>query len=440
MKKLILIMLAMASTVVWAANEITIVPNATVHNGAAAGDAAGFIDGAGKLDVSGMAAGSYLVFDIIMTDLDFTLAGYEFKFDYPAYLTALSTTDTEWETGWTANTPAAATYVANGLTATGAVQFLPAASDGTRTSSTVANFDGTFRVGMLWTNAADRPGATAGASAIGQIAFLWDGGATCTSTEEMIKITITASDPTLVPDADIFANDSANRVVVGSSAVTVKLGDPSAGLRADGNHDGARTPADLIIAANCSLFGKDNAVCKSAHDWSTDATYDQVFDYNCSGSVTPADLLGNARLTLGIANRTSFKNVDYYNVTSKNSTITVSFEKQVHGIMSNVVFAYDGMKLSAPTISTQAQKEGWTLIFDLGPDTLNYAVFNPSMVKTTIPTVTINYESLENGKMAVLDTMTQAADLTFMSVQPVIEDGKVVSVAKPQFKPVKVKN
>jgi len=436
MKKVLLIMLTLASTLVWAANEITIVPSAVVHNGAAAGDAAGFIDGNGKLDLTGMAPGSYLVFDVIMTDLDFTLAGYEFKFDFPVNLTMLSTTEAEWETGWPAGSPVAATYVANGLTASGATQFLPANADGTLNAATVDNINGNFRVGMLWTDAADRPGATAGGSAIGQIAFLWDGSATCSSSEEKVEVTITSADPTLVPEADIFANDAATRVVVGSANVNVLFGNTTSWLRADGDHSDSRSPGDLLINASCSLFGSTNATCNAVHDWENDPQFAQVFDYNCDGNVTPADLLGNARLALGAGNRTSFKNIDYYNVTAEESALTVSFNKQT-AAMSFVNFAYDGMKLSAPSISEEAQQQGWTLIFDLGTDTLRYAVFNATLTKSVIPTVTINYESKNAGRIAVLDTMTQSSDLSFLDIQPVIEDGKMVSAVKPTVTPIR---
>jgi len=437
MKKLLFIMLTLAAITVWAQNEITLVPAADIHNGAVAGDPAGYIDMAGKLDVSGMPGPSLLVFDVMINNLDFTLAGYEFKMEFPVNLTALSELPAEWEAGW-AGAPDTATYQAQGLTATPPVQFLPANSDGTRNASTVDNGNGTYRVGMLWTDGASRPAPTAGLSAIGRVAFLWDGGPTCTSADEVISITITSQSPAVAPDADIFANDAAARVIVGSADVEVHVGNPSALVRADANHSGARTPADLIGAANCSLFGKDNVTCNAQWPWSTDPAFDQVFDYDCSGFATPADLLGNARLCLDIGNRTAFKNVDYYSVSSKTGGLTVNHDGN-NGIMSFVLFSHAGLALEAPSITEQDQSNGWLLVYDLGPDTLRYAVFNPTMTNTQIPEVTISYRSLENGRIAVLDTMTQAPDLSFLDAQPTVEDGSITKLVKPLLNPVKVK-
>lgn len=435
MKKILMLLLCLTALYAWAANEITIVPDATVHNGGAAGDPAGFIDGSGKLDISGMTGASeLLVFDVVISNLDFTLAGYEFKIDYPVNLTMLSTTAADWQNG------TGAIYSAAGYTASGAVQWLPADGNGDRTAGTVDNINGIVRVGMLWTNAGDRPvgDGLGGDVMIGKISFLFDAtNATCTSGEEQIEITVTSADPSIVPEADIFADDSANRVVVGSVPAVVMFGDPSANVRADGNNDGSRSPADLLIAANCSIFGNNpahpNCSVSGGWDWSTDPKFIQTFDYNCDGVVSPADLLGNARLTIGVGNRTSFKTLDHYTVDAQNGALSIKYD-QTRGLMSHVLFKYQGLQIAEPTISEKAIQEGWTLIYDLGPETLSYAIFNMSMVETAIPEVTIQYKGRTGGKIAVADTMTQAGNLEFLSIQPKIEDNS--RLERPE-KPIK---
>ncbi|PIE03170.1 MAG: hypothetical protein CSA81_03295 [Acidobacteria bacterium] len=429
MKKTLFMLMTMVATFALAQNTITLVPATDVHTGSAPGAVEGYIDANNHLDVSGMPDGSLVVFDVVMTGLDFTLGGYEFKVDYPVNLLSLSTDDAEWQAG----AATSAIYVGSGMTAGSDIQWLPANADGTRNASTVANDYGTFRVGMLWTNAASRPdgSTTPITDTIGRISFVLDGRANCSSLSETVSITLTSSDPQYVPDADIFANGAAERVVVGSSDAEVTFGEPGLYVRADADANGDRNALDTLAAAYCSIAGQNDSVCCSGHDWSAESAdvFLQVFDYNCDGSVTALDLLGNALLTVGDGNRSVSKNMKRIAMTKANGSVNMGFGN-VKGGMGFVSLAYDNMVFDTPSISNEAESKGWSLVYSLETDTLNMAVFNVKSMNTDIPQINLTYKSKGEGSIALIETFIQGADMEAISVDLQLDEN--ASVVNPE--------
>ncbi|PIE89060.1 MAG: hypothetical protein CR997_13100 [Acidobacteria bacterium] len=428
MKKTLFMLMTMVATFALAQNTITLVPATDVHTGSAPGAVEGYIDANNHLDVSGMPDGSLVVFDVIMTGLDFTLAGYEFKVDYPVKLLSLSTDDAEWQAG----AATSAIYIGSGMTAGSDIQWLPANADGTRNASTVVNYEGTFRVGMLWTNAASRPdgSTTPITDTIGRISFVLDGRANCTSLSETVSITLTSSDPQFVPDADIFANGAAERVVVGTSDAEVTFGEPGLYLRADASANGVRDAGDLLAAAYCSLSGQNDATCNSMFDWSAQSAdvFLQVFDYNCDGGVDAGDLLGNVLLTLGTGNRSMGKNLTPVAMTEKNGAMNMGFG-DMKGGMGYVSLAYNKMALGTPSISAEAEQQGWALVYNMEATTINIAVFNVKSMNTAVPQINLTYKSNGEGSIALIESIIQNASMESISVDLQLDEK--VSVVKP---------
>lgn len=398
------------------AATLTITPNAATHNGGAPGHANGYIDGNGKLDITGMVDGSILVFDVTVNGLDYTLAGFEFRINYPTNMALLSTSNTDWN-GNTGNI----FRRVNGLVETADdAQFLPADASGNRTAGTVTNNTGMVRVGMLFTDAADRPNT--GSGLIGQVYFELNKTATCNSANENVSVYATTAAGT---DADIFANDQAQRVAlnIAGSDLSANFGDTSVYVRGDWNKNGTRASNDALGAARCCLNGAAHATCSpGAPNWVGDANYHQAFDYNCSGAASSPDALGIARLCLGIVNRTQFKKLDFYQVDDKEGIFVVNSEKS-KASLAHLTFIYDDIKVGQPFIDESAQKQGWMFVYELGGDSIEYILMNPKTEMYEIPTVQIPYSKLgDNARIALGKTFHQNTDYTEFTFTPSIED------------------
>ena len=404
MKKVVGLTVSLLFTVaVWAgAPALTIVPDATVHNGASAGDPAGFIDVSGKLDVSGMADGSLMCFNINFADPNFTIGGYQFEINYPSNLTALSENDADWEA------ETGAVYIPGGYI-TGSFQMLPATNLGARTAGTVDNPAGRVTVGLIWTVPGDRPGNDAGGT-IGRLCLQLNPSAvaTCNSSQETVRI---------VAGTEIFADENAASAFTLGSNATVSFGDPSAFVRSDFNGDGNRTAADALGSARAALFG-----CSVAGpiDYCADLPrFNQVFDFNCSGAVTAADALGAARLALGIANRrTVSKKADFQTVTEDGQ---LSFEYgKVDGAMVSAVLKTDGMNVTDMFIDEAAKKNGWVLLYTQEGSVLNYALMNPATnTNLNFPAVKMSYElTKKEGRIGVLESLNQKTDYAEFEATP----------------------
>ncbi len=398
-----------------------------VHNGAAPGDPAGFIDGSGKLDVSGMAAGSLIYFDVILEDFDFNLAGYQYQINYPANLAMFSEDANDWINGTGA-------IVTVGAAIAGfPVQQLPATLTGDNAPATVSeNSEGKKPVGVLLTDPLQRPqGSVATPNAGGVIMRMClmlnpNNQTSCNSFAEPIRIRLVSSFSG--PQDDIFANENAERVTVATGDIQVLFGDPSAPLRGDANNDGVRDFNDTLAVARCTLFGEASPNC----NWTpAGRIFDIVFDYNCDGVVDFADTLGIARLSLGLQNRSAKARPDYATVAGS-GVMVIDYAGQT-GAMVGGSFETLALKVGAPYLDEAAQRNGWAIVHENVGGAIRYALFNAKAEgDMTIPKVKFSYETLEQeGRVALTDAFNQKNNLRSFSFQPqYYTEGVVIPNAK----------
>jgi len=417
MRKLAILLVLCFSAAIWAQTtcsgcSVRFEPDATIHNGASAGDPAGFIDANGKLDTTGMSGGDLICFDVYLENFDFNLAGFQFEVNYPAFLTALSTDAADWNAG------TGAVITAGAVMPDGFLQALPADNTGDLiAATTLQNGEGKFQVGVLVTDPGQRPAGSVGTPNAGGIIlkvwFTLNKSATCNSSEEgpYIKMGTSFGGPA----DDLFADDSANRVTVSSSNIEALFGDTTAWLRADANGDNLRNAADALGAANCSLNGEGGSGCPFS---GTTAEFNQALDYNCDGSVNAADALGNAKLALGLQNRSSFKNLEYMNL-NESGVVSMNYENRT-GAMATATMMLSGVKVGAPTISKAAQDAGWVLLHERNSSAMQYILLNPGASKNTaIPTVSFDYKPLSKvGRIALAESFGQNADLAEFAYVP----------------------
>jgi hypothetical protein len=374
------------------------------------------------LDLTGVAAGSTVCFDIVLENFDFNLAGYQFEVNYPAQLMKLSETDADWQAG-TGFVAIPGSFITAANAGGGfPYQQLPADSNGDLTAATaVQNGEGRKPLGVLLVDPAQRPAGSVGTPNAGgsimKICFELNpsGLATCTSFEENFSINLSAVFNS--PSDDIFANEAAERVTVGTSAITLTWQDTNAGfIRADGNKDGSRNSLDALVSALCALNGQANCT-----GWEADpaADFTQTFDYNCDGSVNALDALGNARMALGLQNRTATKNANYMAVDGSGS-LTFDYENQ-KGAMAFSQISFDGVKVGAPTISAEAKQAGWNLFHVRNGSAMQIMAINLSGENMPYPAVSFTYESVSNnGRIGLVDTAHQTADLATFAYVPVV--------------------
>ena len=411
--------------------SIDIDADATVHNGVAPGDPAGYIDpGTGKLDVSGMAAGSLLCFNVSLTNFDFNLAGYQFQINFPANVVAFSEVAGDWNAG------TGAVVVPGPVMPAAATQSLPSDDMGVLIAPTnLQNREGKFEIGELITDPGMRPAGSPGTpNAGGVIARIWiewnpTGLATCTSGNETIRIPIGAS--FVDRSDDLFANDNAERVTVGNAEISVAIGDPGAFIRSNFNNDANRDSLDALGSALCALNGQ-----ASCTGW-TGATANeflQVFDYNCDGFVNSLDALPLARLCLNLQNRTASKKADYFSV-SEAGVLNIDYENRI-GAMASSTILLEGLKVGAPSISEAASEAGWALVHERRNGSLQYILLNLKGQNLQIPTVRFEYEPIaNNAQMAIVGTANQTADFNeFKYVPQLLADNNQVRPARETFK------
>jgi hypothetical protein len=399
----------------FAANEITLTTGAATTS----------ITGQGTtvtaINLATVGAGNTFCVTVNINNTDFTLAGFEFQVFYPPFLTLLSTSNSDW-----ANDTGAVFKIGSGLT--GDTQKLPADSAGTPNASQVNNGLGTARFGMLFTDANDRLAPTAGATPIAELCFQvnsnWVDNTACTSLLEAIRVFTVPSGSTTL--SDIFANDAAQRIQVVSSTPTdafsrqgaaLYLGDSGAPLKGDWSGNNSRTAADAAGCLRCASFGLASSQCTTG----AGAGLSVSMDYNCSGSVTPADAAGLLKLSVGLSNRPG-KNLEYYSGLGKSGTLIIDSEGQLATMAANA-FLFDNLKLGEATIDEDARKAGWMIVQDLvDENVLQYILVNPRMDMVKVPRVYISYENPESGRVALVESQHQKTDYSMFDYTPLVED------------------
>jgi hypothetical protein len=414
MKKVLAILcLLLTSAAVLAQNTVTYQFDAAVHNGGAAGDPAGFIDGEGKLDVSGMAAGSLVCLDVAITDTNFKLAGFQFELNFPANLTGLSQDAAEWAAGTGATARVAGTTLA-GIP----IQGLPADGSGNLTATTlIQNRSGKMPIGELITDPAQRPDAGPMGSIL-KVCFILNPNnqPMCMSAEEdfVIPLSVVFDGP----EDDIFASDTATRIVIGNTDLTAAFTNSNAQWqRADHSKTNGRNALDALPAARCALNSAGQSAC-AGWDANTANEYLQVFDYDCSGAVNALDALPLAKLCLGLQNRSSLKNVQSMGIDGS-GTMAFSYEHQAAMAFAHIDL--DGVKAETPYISAEASEAGWSLLHERSGGYMQYMLLNTSGYDMDLPTVRINYTAVAKAsKIALGGTAHQNSNLEALDLMPQI--------------------
>lgn len=401
MKKLMAIcaMVAMSCSL-WAAGTVSIRWDATAHAGLITGD---------HLDTSGMSAGTLLYAEILFENFDFTLAGYEFQINYPPALTLLSESDADWDAG------TGAVYTP-GAFVTGAIQQLPAASDGSLVANvnvTLVNGSGRVRIGNLWTVVGDRPAPGVG-GVIGRICFELNN-VGCDS--DLETVSVESSDW-------IFADDTAAAATVSAGDIDLTFGNGSALRRADGNHDATRNSFDAILNIRGAFFGATDAALQGlpgGWNWQDNLPeFAQVFDGNCDGAVNSFDAIINLRLAFGIFARTEFKNLEFFGV-EKSGEFVVNSEGNV-GAMANIVFKTNNLELGKPVIDESDIKAGWMIETKTNGVYVAYILANPHLKNAQIPFVRIPFTVKgEDAGIAFADTKHQNLELKPFTYTPMVE-------------------
>jgi hypothetical protein len=203
-------------------------PAAEIHDGSVPGAPQGTITPDGHLDISGMSPGDLVVFDFCYEYFSYTLAGFEFRIDFPPGILSLSEDDLDWQLGQ-------GSVVTPGAFMTGNFQQLPANSQGVLNASQVDNENGHTRVGFVYYDIPSRPIGTPELPNPGgklvrihlEIVELPTPGPNAFSEKVSVFLTFDANEP----GADLFANSIPERELVSPVPAAAQFG-----LNATGKH------------------------------------------------------------------------------------------------------------------------------------------------------------------------------------------------------------
>jgi Ca2+-binding EF-hand superfamily protein len=361
------------------------------------------------LDLSAVAAGDKITLELVLSNLDFTLAGFEGEIQFPTSLMVVDVNAVG-----TGTPPYTSSLVS--------VQKLPANAAGEDTATTFVNGEGWARVGGVITNPADRP--TSGTHVLATFCLVvgrdYDTSAnarslpTCISADEVIRF---LGCSTGAANCEIIANDAAEAqsVTYTQADLTIDTTNPDTTfIKGDANNNGFLTTQDVGTSLQCIFFGDNstNANCPLLVG-DPDNKWEIILDANCNGSVTTQDISSILRRAIGTNNRgaSSNKNLSYTDLASEgkldfaggdNAAATVGVTLQVTG---RVDFA-------EPQISDAGVKDGWQIVGKhmLNTNTYRYIMLNMNGENNVIPSVSLPYTSKNGAKVAVMDVETFAVD------------------------------
>jgi hypothetical protein len=352
------------------------------------------------IDVATLTAGDAFVLEVVLENLNFTLAGAEFEVKFPAWL-VLARVDL-------VNDPTPANWpfdVDEASLGTSAVQRLPSDGAGDNTAATFDNPNGIERVGFVITEPADRP--TSGDVVLAKLRFAVGRDYnespvsartldTCISATSSIQLTACNSG---APECQILADENANAVaaVFTGPDVTVAVNNTDTTLvKGDGNNTGTVDSFDLLANIRCVIFGQDPVNCSALSALTTDE-FEQIMDCNCDGAVNSFDLLPCIKKAAGVILR---RNVNDNNKRGTFYSLSDAGMLQVDngarmaavsiielGITGRVDFDRELQ------LSKAAQDNGWGVVADFIPESNSYkiALFNTKAMDAPLPDLTIPY-------------------------------------------------
>jgi hypothetical protein len=395
MKKLmvVLVMLSLALPMMAADVRLRVAPGSD-----------GYVDDT-TVDVSVIPIDGKIIVEVIIENLDFTLAGFEFELLAPVFLQGV-----DFTTIGGAGAPYTTTLVG---------QKLPADIAGDDTGDTFNVATGSYRVGWVATAPGDRPSS----GDIVLATFCWTlgrdtAGASCVSALEEIRLNSCTTGAASCP---IFANDSAASVSVAFTNSVISVTDPSVAggaIKGDVNSSGALTTADISPLIQCVFFGQGSAGCPLSATGA--AEYLVRVDCNCSGAGTTADISPCINRALGIIPRPSVKRAIYTDLAS-NGTLTV-YGDNTYSAVSSAAFKVAGnVTFGDIVLDDKAIDEGWGVAAKYFPQQgiYHYILYNVSGRDAQIPMVRIPYETAsENAKVSLFNSEHFASDNAKLNFVP----------------------
>jgi len=350
------------------------------------------------VDVSAIPVDGKIIVEVLIENLDFTLAGFEFELLAPVFLERVD---------FTAIGGAGAPY-----TTALVGQKLPADINGDDTGDTFNVNTGSYRVGWVATSPGDRP--TSGDIVLAT--FCWTlgrdtAGASCVSSSERIRLNSCTTGAAACP---IFADDSAASVSVNytNSMITVTDGTvPGSAIKGDVNSSGALTTADISPLIQCVFFGQGSAGCPLSATGG--AEYLVRVDCNCSGTGTTADISPCINRALGIIARPSNKMAHSFTDLADQGAVNV-YNTNAYGAVSSASFLVTGsVNFGDIVLDAKATDAGWGVAGKYFPEygVYRYILYNVSGHDEVFPQVRIPYEAIsDNAKITLYETENYASD------------------------------
>jgi hypothetical protein len=390
------------------------------------------------IDVSALTPGDLVTYEIYLENIEFNLAGWEFRIQFPADRLCLSETVADWN----APSTSLAVFTPGPLLAMDH-QGLPADVNGDITIETLDNGSAEIRIGGVWEVAASRPMGSPGTpnagGLLGTIAFEYNCPGVspdCYSQIESVRCFLTENETV---GSDIFADDSATRVAVVSGpqvdaigytgvagyfgSSTFSDGGGSVVKWADGNGDGVLNALDSLTNVICSIFSGMDPGCVDggATPWLSNNAddYRRTFDSNCDGSVNAVDALRNLQGSLLLSARDNFKRAEYRKLSADRGVMNIQ-PSGARAAMSHVQIALRGVQAYNVRISPADQERGWLLASKTNGEVLGYTlvnVVNPEMIE--VPVVSFDYQRTNaKGSVAILETLHMKYDQSIVNFTP----------------------
>jgi hypothetical protein len=360
-----------------------------------------------NFQLAGAPAGAVFCVEVVLTGLDYTLAGYEFQINYPSYLTLLNPNDYEDQGGLQADWPYTVAYDPG----TYPFQQLSANADGENTGDSDENTSGYTRKGLVFTNTGMRP--TSGDHVLAKLRFVLGTGYTtagaaqtspnCISSVEAIELFACASGAGCPIFADQDAASVSHNFV--SADLRVNLNNSDANwIKGDTNLDGTRDFFDALDGIRCLALGIGTADCTlMGHP-----DVIQILDGNCDEAANFFDILPHIKRVTGNINRHagSAKKVDVQSLAQR-GVLHVDSDAKV-GAASMTEFVVNGAKFGDIQLDKADQDNGWMAYGDHneGQGVYRVYLFRTKPGDAPFPSVDVPYET--KGDASLFLNYTQA--------------------------------
>jgi len=352
-----------------------------------------------NFQLAGAAAGSVICVEVVLTGLDYTLAGDEFQINYPSYMTLLNPNDYEAAGGMAAVWPYSVDSANLGTTA---FQQLSANATGENTGDSDNNNSGYTRKGLVFTVPAERPTTGAGELVLAKLRFVLGTGYTtdgnaqvspnCISSEEVISL-VSCNSGAICP---IFADENAASVshtfVPGDLTVTLSNGDAN-WIKGDSDLSGERDVFDLLSGMKCLALGTAGPDCSLAGH----PDIMQILDGNCDEALNVFDLLPHIKRVTGNINRhegSSSKKAVSQSLT-RSGVLHVDSEAKA-GAVSMTEFVVKGSaSFGEIQLDKEARDAGWMAYgqHDLAQEVYRVFLLRTKAGDAAFPSVDVPYET-----------------------------------------------